>query len=45
MAQPDIIVTAAIPPFLYEPLKAQYRCHDYQPKTESSASHHVLSPS
>jgi len=29
MAQPDIIVTAALPPFLYEPLKRDYRCHDY----------------
>ena len=29
MAQPDIIVTAPLPPFLYEPLKADYRCHDY----------------
>jgi len=29
MAQPDIIVTAALPPFLYDPLKADYRCHDY----------------
>ena len=25
----DIIVTAPLPPFLYEPLKAEYRCHDY----------------
>jgi hydroxypyruvate reductase len=25
----DILVTAALPPFLYEPLKADYRCHDY----------------
>lgn len=25
----DIIVTASLPPFLYEPLKADYRCHDY----------------
>src|SRR5436190_3280227 len=25
----DIIVTAPLPPFLYEPLKATYRCHDY----------------
>ena len=25
----DIIVTAPLPPFLYEPLKADYRCHDY----------------
>ncbi len=29
MPQPDIIVTAPLPPFLYEPLKADYRCHDY----------------
>ena len=27
--QPDIFVTAPLPPFLYDPLKAQYRCHDY----------------
>ena len=25
----DILVTAALPPFLYEPLKADYRCHDH----------------
>jgi hydroxypyruvate reductase len=25
----DILVTAPLPPFLYEPLKADYRCHDY----------------
>ena len=29
MPQPDIIVTASLPPFLYDPLKADYRCHDY----------------
>lgn len=29
MPQPDILVTAALPPFLSEPLKADYRCHDY----------------
>src|SRR5690242_6611886 len=29
MPQPDILVTASLPPFLYEPLKADYRCHDY----------------
>lgn len=29
MPQPDIIVTAPLPPFLYEPLKADYHCHDY----------------
>lgn len=27
--QPDILVTAPMPPFLYEPLKSTYRCHDY----------------
>ncbi|HKW79893.1 MAG TPA: 2-hydroxyacid dehydrogenase [Casimicrobiaceae bacterium] len=26
---PDILVTAPLPPFLYDPLKAGYRCHDY----------------
>ena len=25
----DILITAPLPPFLYEPLKADYRCHDY----------------
>src|SRR6266700_5697848 len=25
----DIIVTAPLPPFLYDPLKIDYRCHDY----------------
>ena len=29
MPHSDIIVTAPLPPFLYEPLKADYRCHDY----------------
>ena len=29
MANPDIIVTAPLPPFLYDPLRADYRCHDY----------------
>ena len=27
--QRDIIITAPVPSFLYEPLKASYRCHDY----------------
>jgi lactate dehydrogenase-like 2-hydroxyacid dehydrogenase len=27
--QADIIVIASLPPFLYDPLKADYRCHDY----------------
>ena len=26
---PDVLVTAPLPPFLYDPLKADYRCHDY----------------
>src|SRR6266849_5946561 len=25
----DILVTAPVPPFLYDPLKTDYRCHDY----------------
>ena len=29
MPDVDILVTAALPPFLYEPLKAGYRCHDH----------------
>ncbi len=29
MSQTDIIVTAPLPPFLYDPLKADFRCHDY----------------
>ncbi len=27
--QPDIIITAALSSFLYDPLKSSYRCHDY----------------
>src|SRR6185369_138246 len=34
---PDIIVTAPLPPFLYEPLKADYRCHDYAQATDKPA--------
>ncbi|MET0203081.1 MAG: 2-hydroxyacid dehydrogenase [Casimicrobiaceae bacterium] len=29
MPQPDVLVTAPLPPFLYDPLKADFRCHDY----------------
>ena len=29
MPTTDIIVTAPLPPFLYDPLRADYRCHDY----------------
>ena len=27
--RPDVLVTAPLPPFLYDPLKADYTCHDY----------------
>ena len=37
MAQADIIVTAPLPPFLYEPLKADYRCHDYVQSADKPA--------
>src|SRR5215211_6513885 len=29
MSAPQIIVTAPLPPFLYDPLKADYQCIDY----------------
>jgi lactate dehydrogenase-like 2-hydroxyacid dehydrogenase len=29
MPQPEILVTAPLPPFLYDPLKADFHCHDY----------------
>jgi hydroxypyruvate reductase len=37
MAQPDLIITAPLPPFLYEPLKADFRCHDYQQASDKAA--------
>ncbi len=33
----DILVTAALPPFLYEPLKASYICHDYAQAADKAA--------
>jgi lactate dehydrogenase-like 2-hydroxyacid dehydrogenase len=33
----DIIITAPLPPFLYEPLKADYRCHDYTQAADKPA--------
>jgi lactate dehydrogenase-like 2-hydroxyacid dehydrogenase len=33
----DVIVTAPLPPFLYEPLKATYACHDYAQAADKSA--------
>ena len=35
--QPDIIVTAPLPPFLYDPLKDSYRCHDYYQAANKAA--------
>ena len=35
--QPDIIVTAPLPPFLYDPLKVSYRCHDYHQAADKAA--------
>src|SRR5436190_24099763 len=34
---PDIIVTAPLPPFLYDPLQADYRCHDYVQASDKAA--------
>jgi lactate dehydrogenase-like 2-hydroxyacid dehydrogenase len=33
----DILVTAPLPPFLYDPLKADYRCHDYHQAGDKAA--------
>src|SRR5512132_202946 len=33
----DILITAPLPPFLYEPLKQAYRCHDYAQAADKSA--------
>src|SRR5438876_9337750 len=32
----DILITAPLPPFLYEPLKADYCCHDYVKATDKA---------
>ena len=37
MPQPDIIVTAPLPPFLYDPLKRDYRCVDYHAVADKAA--------
>ena len=34
---PDILITAPLPPFLYDPLKADYRCHDYHRASDKNA--------
>ena len=33
----DILITAPLPPFLYDPLKAGYRCHDYYQASDKTA--------
>ena len=40
----DIIITAALPPFLYEPLKADYRCHDYAQAKDKQAFLEEIGP-
>ncbi len=37
MSDIDILVAAPLPPFLYEPLKADYRCHDYAAASDRNA--------
>ncbi|MDH4182016.1 MAG: 2-hydroxyacid dehydrogenase, partial [Betaproteobacteria bacterium] len=33
----DILITAPLPDFLYEPLKRDYRCHDYHQAADKPA--------
>ena len=33
----DILITAPLPPFLYDPLKAAYCCHDYHQAGDKQA--------
>jgi lactate dehydrogenase-like 2-hydroxyacid dehydrogenase len=35
--KPEVIVTAPLPPFLYDPLKAAYECHDYTQAKDKAA--------
>jgi hydroxypyruvate reductase len=37
MPSADILITAPLPPFLYDPLKADYRCHDYAKAADKKA--------
>lgn len=37
MSQPHILITAPLPPFLYEPLRATYRCHDWYQAADKPA--------
>ncbi|MEP7276871.1 MAG: 2-hydroxyacid dehydrogenase, partial [Betaproteobacteria bacterium] len=38
MPQPEILVTAPLPPFLYDPLKSDYLCHDYAAASDRKAT-------
>jgi lactate dehydrogenase-like 2-hydroxyacid dehydrogenase len=40
----DIIITAPLPPFLYEPLKAAYVCHDHAQAADKAALLAAKSP-
>jgi len=37
MPNAEILVTAPLPPFLYEPLKADFQCHDYYAAADKAA--------
>ncbi len=37
MADHHILITAPLPPFLYDPLQADYRCHDYNAAADKLA--------
>ena len=37
MADHHILITAPLPPFLYDPLKAAYRCHDFHAAADKPA--------
>ena len=43
--QADILITAPMPPFLYEPLKAGYRCHDYTRRGQAALLAPKVAPS
>ena len=36
--KPDILITAPLPPFLHDPLKAEYECHEYAAAKDKQAA-------
>ena len=44
MSAPDVIVTAPLPPFLYDPLKRDFRTHDYYQSAHKPALLDAESP-